>query len=82
MYKKRVDFGATVRWLNEYDLDNSYVSGAVDVGMNVWKFVWVTVGYSYDEFDADLAGQDYSGQGFFVKFRFKFDENTLDSLKF
>ncbi|MGB0259726.1 MAG: hypothetical protein ACPGES_13835 [Coraliomargarita sp.] len=32
-YKKRVEFGATVRWLNEYDLDNSYVSGAVNRGI-------------------------------------------------
>ncbi|MDX2348774.1 MAG: hypothetical protein QNK32_00135, partial [Porticoccus sp.] len=77
----RMEFGATTRLMQEHDFSNRSLGGAVDVGFQVWKFIWLTVGYSYDDFDADLTGQDYSGKGAFLKFRFKFDEKTLEDIR-
>jgi uncharacterized repeat protein (TIGR01451 family) len=77
----RMEFGATTRLMQEHDFSNRSLGGAVDVGFQVWKFIWLTVGYSYDDFDADLTGQDYSGKGAFLKFRFKFDEKTLQDIR-
>ncbi|MDI6742500.1 MAG: hypothetical protein QMD11_07135, partial [Smithella sp.] len=37
----------------------------------------LSMGYSFDRFDEDLAGDSYRGEGPFLKLRFKFDENTL-----
>ena len=67
--------------LQEHDFSNRYLSGVVDIGFQVWEFIWLTLGYSYDDFDADLTGQDYTGKGPFLKLRFKFDENTLQAFK-
>jgi len=39
--------------------------------------LWFSLGYSFDRFDADLAGDSYEGQGPYLKLRFKFDEKTL-----
>ncbi|MEH6616809.1 MAG: hypothetical protein V7699_03125 [Porticoccus sp.] len=77
----RIELGATTRFMQEHEFSNQSFGGAVDVGFQVWKFIWLTVGYSYDEFDADLTGQDYSGKGGFLKFRFKFDEKTLEDIR-
>jgi large repetitive protein len=76
----KLELGLTARLLNEHDFDNRTLGGAVDVGYNVWKSLWVTAGYSFDDFDLHLRGDGHSGQGGYVKLRFKFDENTLQSL--
>jgi len=79
-FGRRWEFGVTGRIMNEHEQGNTWVGGSVEIGLRTWKFIWTTIGYSFDDFDADLVGHDYSGEGAFLKLRFKFDENTLDDL--
>lgn len=79
-FGRRWEFGLTGRIMNEHEQGNTWVGGSIEVGVRTWKFIWTTIGYSFDDFDADLVGHDYSGEGVFLKLRFKFDENTLDDI--
>ena len=49
-----------------------------EVGYLVMKNVWVSVGYNVAGFrDADLSGDDYTQKAFYLRLRFKFDENLF-----
>jgi len=73
----RWDMGAEYRILTSHKLGSSYQGGAMELGYRVINNLWFAGGYSFDKFDADLAGDDYKGQGLYLKLRLKFDENTL-----
>lgn len=77
----RWDVGAEYRVLTSYAVNSSYQGGAAEVGYRVIKNIWVSIGYSFDKFDADLAGDSYQGQGPYLKLRMKFDENTFKMFK-
>ena len=79
-FGRRWEVGLTGRVMNEYHQGNTWVGGSAEIGFKTWEFIWTTVGYSFDDFDADLVGHDYSGEGVFIKLRFKFDEDTLDDI--
>lgn len=76
----RWDVGGEYRILTSHAVHSSYHGGALEVGYRVIKNLWVATGYSYDKFDADLAGDDYQGEGFYLKLRVKFDEKILRNL--
>ncbi|MDR3454541.1 MAG: hypothetical protein P4L96_17370 [Rhodoferax sp.] len=49
-----------------------------EVGYLVEKNLWLSVGYNVKGFtDNDLAGADYTQRGFYLRLRFKFDENLF-----
>jgi uncharacterized repeat protein (TIGR01451 family) len=55
----------------------SYSSG-LSVGYNVMKNAWVSLGYNLVGFsDKDFSASEYTAQGPFVRFRFKFDQNSV-----
>jgi hypothetical protein len=76
----RFDFGAEYRMLTSHRIDTRLHGGAVELGYRVVSRLWLSVGYSFDRFDEDLAGDSYRGEGPYVKLRFKFDEKTLRKL--
>jgi hypothetical protein len=40
--------------------------------------LWISLGYNFTGFsDKDLSGSDHTAQGAFLKFRFKFDQNSV-----
>ncbi len=74
----RWDFGLgyQVIWSNEsFQCWQGYFA---EIGYRLSNDLWLTAGYSCNKFiDEDLAGRDYSGQGPYIKLKFKFDENYL-----
>jgi hypothetical protein len=77
---KRLDLGVTYRVLTSHEGNNCYQGGSAEIGCRLIKDLWLTLGYSFDDFDADLTEDSYRGQGPYLKFRVKFDENTFKSL--
>jgi len=76
----RIDLGAEYRILTSHKLKSTLQGGNLEVGYRVVKNLWVSLGYSFDDFDADLIGEDYQGKGPYVKLRFKFSEDTIKGL--
>ncbi|MBT0653263.1 OmpA family protein [Geomobilimonas luticola] len=55
----------------------AYGTGA-SVGYNIVQNAWVSLGYNFAGFtDKDFSAADYTAQGPFVRFRFKFDQNSV-----
>jgi len=55
----------------------TYGTGA-SIGYNVMQNAWVSIGYNFAGFtDKDFSAADYTAQGPFVRFRFKFDQNSV-----
>jgi len=77
----RFDFGAEYRMLTSHRIDTRLHGGAVELGYRVVSRLWLSVGYSFDRFDEDLAGDSYRGEGPYLKLRFKFDEKTFGKSK-
>jgi large repetitive protein len=49
-----------------------------ELGYLAMKNLWLSAGYNIFGFsDDELAGEDYTNQGFFLRMRFKFDESVL-----
>ena len=66
---------------------NSWESGVRDysagfsVGISPEKNMWISTGYNFVGFrDDDFSGSEFTAQGFFIKFRMKFDQETLRDL--
>jgi len=75
---RRWDIGAHVRGL--FDKDFSGVQGGVgaEVGFLVTQNLWLSAGYNVRGFrDEDLAGDEYTARGAYLRLRFKFDETVL-----
>jgi uncharacterized repeat protein (TIGR01451 family) len=71
---ERFDCSIGYRLLHSYDTDTLSHGGYAEVGARIRKNLWLALGYSFDKFDADLADNDYQGQGPYIRLRFKFDE--------
>jgi uncharacterized repeat protein (TIGR01451 family) len=49
-----------------------------ELGYIVAKNMWLSLGYNFQGFsDQDLAGEDYTQNGVYLRLRFKFDENVF-----
>ena len=56
---------------------HQYAIGA-ELGYLAMKNLWVSAGYNIFGFrDDELAGEDYTNKGLFLRMRYKFDENAL-----
>ncbi|MHB8828971.1 MAG: DUF7507 domain-containing protein [Syntrophales bacterium] len=77
----RWDVGAEYRILTSHALNSRYQGGAVEVGYRIIKNLWVSAGYSFDKFDADLTGDGYQGEGPYLKLRVKFDETAFKGFR-
>jgi hypothetical protein len=54
---------------------NSY---GIETGWDIHKNMWLSVGYNFKGFyDQDFTGAHYTAQGVFLRFRFKFDQDTV-----
>ncbi|MDY0044746.1 MAG: hypothetical protein RBS82_08780 [Syntrophales bacterium] len=76
----RIDLGAEYRILTSHTLNSTLQGGKMEIGYRVVKNLWASFGYSFDDFDSDLVGDDYQGKGPYIKLRFKFDENIIKKL--
>jgi hypothetical protein len=56
-------------------------SAGPSVGMNLFRNVWLSVGYNFTGFeDDDFSSADYTAKGPYAKFRFKFGTQTVREL--
>ena len=77
----RWDVGAECRLLTSHDTGSRSLGGSAEIGRRLMTNVWLSLGYSLDRFDSDLAGDSYQGKGPFLRLRFKFDERDLRRLR-
>ena len=53
-------------------------AAGLEAGYQVQTNLWASAGFNWSGFtDKDLSGSDYTAQGFYVRLRFKFDENLF-----
>ncbi|PLX85824.1 MAG: hypothetical protein C0617_02850 [Desulfuromonas sp.] len=82
----RLIYDITERWdagflasalAREDDALNYGIGG--EIGYLFAANLWISGGYNFLGFyDRDLSGEDYTNPGFYMRFRFKFDEHLLD----
>ena len=67
--------------LHSSNSDNFKYSIGPSVGVNVYKNMWLSVGYNVEGFeDEDFTSSEYTANGPYVKLRLKFDATTIKGL--
>ena len=57
------------------------ICSAVSTGYSVFKNAWISVGYNFSGFDdRDFSDANYTVQGPYLQFRFKFDDSTAKEI--
>ena len=78
---KRLDLSLHGDILYSSNADNYRYSLGPAIGFNLYKNLWLSVGYNIDGFeDEDFSQSEYTANGPYLKLRFKFDKNTLSGL--
>jgi uncharacterized repeat protein (TIGR01451 family) len=78
---ERWDVGVRGSALHSWSSGLFDYSSGISVGCNVVENVWVSAGYNFIGFqDEDFSRADFTAQGPFVKFRLKFDQNSVRDL--
>lgn len=82
-FTKKWDVGVTGKLLHSWQASQMKYGSGASIGYNLVKNAWISAGYNFVGFtDRDFSAADFTAQGPFVKFRFKFDQNSLrDALK-
>ena len=77
------DVGVTGKVLHSWQAEQLKYGSGASIGYNLVKNAWISAGYNFVGFtDRDFSAADFTAQGPFVKFRFKFDQNSVrDALK-
>ncbi len=86
LFSGRVVYDITEQWdigvlgatFRGQDGSNQYGYG-LEVGRLLRQNLWLSAGYNWSGFagDRDLSGYEYTQQGFFLRLRFKFDEDLF-----
>ncbi len=78
---ERLDLSLHGDILYSSNSDNYRYSLGPSLGVNVYKNLWLSIGYNIDGFeDEDFSQSEYTANGPFVKMRFKFDKHSLSNL--
>jgi uncharacterized repeat protein (TIGR01451 family) len=76
--KPKWDVGFLVNRIHSWSAGTVNASYGIETGWNVGTNTWVSVGYNFSGFyDADFTANHYTAKGVFVRFRFKFDQDTI-----
>jgi uncharacterized repeat protein (TIGR01451 family) len=72
------DLGAHSKLLTSWNYNQRSSSAGIDLGYSPVKNLWLSAGYNFTGFtDKDFSAADYTAQGPFIRFRFKFDQNSV-----
>lgn len=72
------DIGLRQSLLHSWNGGEFSYSAGPSVGYHVVKNGWISLGYNFAGFsDRDFSAADFTAQGPFVRFRFKFDQNSV-----
>lgn len=78
---ERWDVGVRGSILHSWRSELFDYSSGVSIGCNLVQNVWISAGYNFIGFqDEDFSRADFTAQGPFVKFRLKFDQNSVKDL--
>jgi hypothetical protein len=74
---RRWDVGVQASMLHSWEPNTYQYSWGPSLGFSPMNNAWITVGYNVLGFsDRDFADARYTAQGFYLKLRFKFDQNS------
>ena len=77
-FRDRWDFGVSTSIYHSYNSSVIDYSVGADVGYNVGKNMWLTLGYNLEGFeDDDFAAARYTAAGPFLRFSIKADQHLL-----
>ena len=72
------DVGVLGAYLHSPQGGASQFAKGVEVGHLIKENLWISVGYNVSGFrERDLSAADYTAKGFYLRLRFKFDENLF-----
>jgi uncharacterized repeat protein (TIGR01451 family) len=72
------DIGLDSSLLHSWNSSQFDYSDGISVGYNLMQNVWVSLGFNLIGFkDKDFSMSDYTAQGPFIRFRIKFDQNSV-----
>jgi hypothetical protein len=75
---KKWDVGVTGKVLHSWQAKQMKYGSGASIGYNLVKNAWISAGYNFVGFtDRDFSAAEFTAQGPFVKFRFKFEQNSL-----
>jgi hypothetical protein len=75
---ERWDLSGGLRMRHSYDSDLYEPSYGISLGYRLARNLWVSAGYNFTGFrDDDFSGAQYSAKGPFLRFRYKFDQETV-----
>jgi hypothetical protein len=74
---RRFDVGGEYRRLISRNGGGQASGGFLETGYLLGKALWLSGGWSFDKFDADLAGDGYWGRGPYLRLRVKFDDTLF-----
>jgi hypothetical protein len=78
---KKIDIGLRVSALHSWRSDNYDYSAGLSTGYNFAKNIWLSLGYNITGFhDSDFSKGNYTAEGVYIKFRIKFDQQTMRDL--
>jgi len=79
----RIDVGLHGSALTVQELGQSLYHSGASIGYSPAENFWISLGYNYQGFqDDDFSQAEYTAQGPYVKFRMKFDQNSVrDALR-
>ncbi|MDT8421327.1 MAG: OmpA family protein [Desulfuromonadales bacterium] len=73
------DFGLHGSVLHTWNSNQYDYSSGVSAGYLFITNLWASIGYNFDGFrDEDFSQANYTAKGVYLKFRLKFDQNTLE----
>ncbi len=77
-FTRHWDIGLRASLLHSWNAGQFDDSMGVSIGYNIMQNAWVSLGYNFFGFtDKDFSAADYTAQGPFLRFRFKFDQNSV-----
>ena len=72
------DIGLQSSMLHSWSLGQLDYCEGISIGYNVVQNAWISLGYNLTGFeDKDFSQAEYTAQGPFVRFRFKFDQDSV-----
>jgi len=79
---ERVDVGFHAGVIRQRSSSTYTLSWGPEVGFTLFRNFWISVGYNFSGFyDDDFDDANYWAEGPYLKFRLKFDENSLRKLR-
>lgn len=81
-FAEKWDIGLNTYMLTSGGLKNRSYALGLEGGYRVATNLWVSVGYNVSGFkDKDLASEEYTQRGVYLRMRYKFDENVFGGTK-